>query len=68
MMSKTKIFNLAGFVLLVAAAIFFVFALNHPEMSFPWPNMVTYMLYVLYFVVTVSMFVAAKICKGNDKK
>lgn len=42
----------------VAAIVFVIFALNHPEMGLPWSNTITYLLYGLYFVVMVIMFVA----------
>lgn len=36
------------------------FALNHPEMSFPWSNNITYVIYVVYLVVTIFMFCISK--------
>ena len=44
---------------MVAIAIaFVVFALNHPEMSFPWSNTVTWVMYGVYAVVTAVFLIA----------
>lgn len=40
-------------VLLLAAIGFLLFALFHPEMSFPWSNTITYTLYAGYLLVMV---------------
>lgn len=46
--------------MVAAAIIFVVFALNHPEMSFPWSNTITWLLYGLYVLVTVVLLLAPK--------
>ena len=56
-MSK-KISRIIGSIMLVIAIAFVVFALNHPEMSFPWSNTITWVLYGLYAIVTVVLLVA----------
>ena len=45
-------------VLLLAAIGFLLFALFHPEMSFPWSNTITYTLYAGYLLVMVVFFIA----------
>lgn len=45
-------------VLLLAAIGFLLFALLHPEMSFPWSNTITYTLYAGYLLVMVVFFIA----------
>ena len=45
-------------VMLIAAAAFFIYALHHPEASFPWSNAVTYILYGLYLIVMLVMAAA----------
>ena len=45
-------------VLLLAAIGFLLFALFHPEMSFPWSNTITYTLYGGYLLVMVVFFIA----------
>ena len=53
-----KISRIIGSIMLVIAVAFVVFALNHPEMSFPWSNTITWVLYGLYAIVTVVLLVA----------
>ena len=53
-----KISRIIGSIMLVIAIAFVVFALNHPEMSFPWSNTITWVLYGLYAIVTVVLLVA----------
>ena len=53
-----KISRIIGSIMLVIAIAFLVFALNHPEMSFPWSNTITWVLYGLYAIVTVVLLVA----------
>ena len=57
MAKKTS--RIIGIVMLVLAIAFIIFAFSHPEMSFPWSNTITYLLYGVYFIVMVVMFVAA---------
>ena len=49
-----------GLIMLIIAIAFIVFALNHPEMSFPWNNTITWLLYGLYVLVTVMLLIAPK--------
>jgi len=53
-----KISRIIGLVMVVIAIVFVVFALNHPEMSFPWSNTVTWVLYGLYTIVTAVLLIA----------
>ncbi len=57
--------HIIGITMLIIAMAFVVFALNHPEMSFPWSNTVTYLLYGLYFIVMLMMLIAPF---KNEKK
>lgn len=45
--------KIIGIIMAIVGVIFFVFALNHPEKSFPWGNAVTYFLYLVYIGVTI---------------
>lgn len=54
-MTRKTLCRLLGLLLLAAAAGFFLYALSHPEGSFPWPNAVTYSLYALYLAVTAML-------------
>lgn len=56
-MKKSNVFMFISLLMMVIAAIFFVFALNHPEMSFKWPNSITYIIYAVYFAIVVAMFI-----------
>lgn len=53
-----KISRIIGLIMLAMAVVFIVFAMGHPEMSFPWSNTITYLLYIVYLVATVVFFVA----------
>ena len=46
-------------VLLAAAISFMIYALGHPELSFPWNNQITHILYGLYVDAVVLLFVLA---------
>ena len=53
-----KIARIIGLGMVVIAIVFVVFALNHPEMSFPWNNTITWVLYGLYAIVTAVLLIA----------
>ena len=59
---KNKISFIIGVVLLTIAGIFVAFAMQHPELSFPWSQRVTYMVYGAYmwllfkFLVDIPVF------------
>ena len=55
LMKKTA--GILAWVMLFAACGFFLYALHHPEGSFPWSNGVTAVLYVLYLLVMAGLFV-----------
>ena len=57
---KKSTSRIVGLVMLIIAVAFIVFALNHPEMSFPWNNTITWLLYGLYILVTVMLLIAPK--------
>ena len=60
---KKSISRIIGVIMLIVAIVFIMFALNHPEMSFPWNNTITWLLYGLYFLVTVVLLIAPKMKK-----
>lgn len=43
-----KISMLIGISMLIIAGCFIIYAMNHPESSFPWSNKVTYIFYGIY--------------------
>ena len=60
---KKNISRIIGMIMLIIAIVFIMFALNHPEMSFPWNNTITWLLYGLYVLVTVVLLIAPKMKK-----
>lgn len=50
--------KMIGIVMLVLAVIFVIFALSHPEMSFPWSNTITCLMYGMYVIVMIILLVA----------
>lgn len=56
-MSKKGSRIIAG-IMCVIAVVFFLYAINHPEASFPWSNMVTYAIYTIYLLVMLLLFIA----------
>ena len=60
---KKRISRIIGLTMLIIAIVFIMFALNHPEKSFTWSNTITWLLYGVYFIVTVVLLIAPKIKK-----
>ena len=60
---KKSTSRIVGLVMLIIAVAFIMFAVNHPEMSFPWNNTITWLLYDLYVLVTVVRLIAPKLKK-----
>ena len=56
-MTKKKS-RIIALVMLMAAAAFVIYALRHPEASFPWSNAVTCILYGLYLTAMLVMAAA----------
>lgn len=57
MMNKSKIFLIIGLVMAIAAIVFLIYTLNHPEGSFSLPNIVIYIIYGIYLIVMIIMFI-----------
>ena len=55
---QKNISRIIGLVMIVIAIAFVGLALNHPEMSFPWSNTITWVLYGVYAVVTALFLIA----------
>ena len=60
---KKSTSRIVGLVMLIIAFAFIMFAVNNPEMSFPWNNTITWLLYGLYVFVTVVLLIAPKLKK-----
>ena len=57
-----KWFFIPACVLSAASVGFVIFAMGHPELSFPWDNWITGILYGLYADAVVLLFILA-FCK-----
>lgn len=55
---KKNVSKIIGLVMVVIAIAFIIFALNHPEKSFPWSNTITWGSYGLYAIVTIVLLIA----------
>ena len=55
--------RIIGVIMLIVAIVFIMFALNHPEKSFPWSNTIIWLLYAVYFLVTMVLLIAPKMKK-----
>ena len=56
--TNKNISKIIGLVMIVIAIGFVAFALNHPKMSFPWGNTITWVLYGFYSLVTAVLVIA----------
>lgn len=54
-----KQFFIPACVLAAAAISFVIYALGHPELSFPWSVQITHILYGLYVDAVILLFVLA---------
>ena len=61
-----KQFFIPACVLAAVAIGFIIFALRHPEMSFPWNTQITHIFYGLYLDAVVLLFILA-FWKKSDK-
>ena len=50
---KDALHRMRLILMLVLAVVFFIYAVSHPEGSFPWSNWITYLIYGIYLAVTV---------------
>ena len=64
-MKKSKLYLLSGSFMLGFAIIFVLFAFNHPEMSFDFPNEISYFIYSAYLILMVIFFILSIIFRKN---
>jgi Ca2+/H+ antiporter len=57
---KKKILLIIAVSMLIFGVAFFIYAINHPTLSFPWNNTITYSIYFIYFVCMIFCFIASK--------
>lgn len=56
-MSK-KVSRVIACIMLVIWITFLFFALNNPQLSWPWNNAISYSIYLAYFIFMVVLFIA----------
>lgn len=54
---RKKIFRLIALIMLIAGAVFVIFALNNPQLGFAWSNTVTYSIYIVYVLIMAALFI-----------
>lgn len=47
----------AGMIMIAIAVVFVIYALNHPEISFPWSNIITWILYAFYAIIAAVLII-----------
>lgn len=47
--------RMIGLGMLILVIAFVLFALNHPEASFPWSNTITYGMYCIYVLIMLLL-------------
>ena len=53
-----KLSRIIATIMLVIALGFIVYAINHPELSWPWSNAVTFTIYGIYLLIMIILFIA----------
>lgn len=66
MKSRTSV--IIGTVMLIIAGGFVVFAMQHPELSFPWSQRITFMLYGAYIWFVFRFLIDIPILRKNKEK
>ena len=66
MKSKTSV--MIGTVMLLIAGIFVAFAMQHPELSFPWSQRVTFMLYGAYIWLVFRFLIDIPVFRKSREK
>ena len=62
-MSKKMSRVIACFMLVIGIA-FVIVALNNPQLSWPWSNTISFIIYFTYFILTIFLFIAPFKKKG----
>ena len=66
MKSRTSV--TVGIIMLLIAGVFVAFAMQHPELSFPWSQRVTFMLYGAYIWLVFRFLVDIPVFRKNRAK
>lgn len=62
-MSK-KVSRVIACFMLVIGTIFVIVALNNPQLSWPWSNTFSFIIYFTYIILTIVLFVASFMKEG----
>ena len=65
---KNKTSFIIGVLMLMIAGSFIVFAIQHPELSFPWNLRITFMLYGVYIWFMFKFLIDIPIFRKNKEK
>ena len=65
---KIKTSIIIGGIMLIIAVGFVVFAMSHPELSFPWGQRSTFMLYGAYIWFTFRFLIDIPVLRKNKEK
>lgn len=52
-----------GYIMALFAITFIIFAINNQKYMFPWSNNITYLIYKMYIILTISIFVLGIVIK-----
>lgn len=52
---KNNKYGIICLILIIVAILFAAFALNNPQISFPFSNAITYLIYITYISITIVM-------------
>lgn len=66
MKSRTSV--IIGMVMLIIAGGFVAFAMQHPELSFPWSQRITFMLYGAYIWFVFRFLIDIPVFRRNREK
>ena len=55
---KRNVSKIVALIMAVIAVAFVAFACNHPEMSFPWSNRITFGFYGIYILLMIVLMIA----------
>ena len=64
-MTKKKS-RIIGIIMFLILFILIIVALNNPQFSFPWSNIITCIMYIAYIIIMV-IFLVAPFDKDNKK-
>ena len=60
---KSKVLLVIGSLMMVFAIGFVVYALNNPQDSFPWSDVITYSIYALYSIIMICCFALSMVLR-----